>query len=179
MILSHDGRPTPPSDVSRRLAEIHPRLGIQVTAIPGAGVTSHWWSFTLRWAPEDPRWGMIQQGVMSPSDAYDIIGQLPRDAGVDEAYGYFVQAAKAIRSPADREAILSRAAQWLEEPFEQMKAEQVALVEEAAGDLYRGHFVSTAAEAAKPVVAEGPIKRKAGRPKGSKSWHTKIREAQK
>jgi len=146
-VLGHDGLPTPPSDVVRRLAQIHPRLGCKLLRAPGE--EGHWWGFTLTWAPEDERWGMIQRGVLSPSDAFDIIGQLPRDAGVDEAYGYFVQAARAIAGQSDRDAILARADQWLAEPFEQMKKEQVALIEEDADKLFRPHYVSTPERAAK------------------------------
>ena len=178
MIVGPDFQPVPPSDIARRLAQIHPRLGIKVCRLPGVE-GGHWWAYTLAWAPEDPRWQMVVVGQADPGDAYDIIGQLPREAGVDEAYGYFVQAAKAIQGQADKDAILGRAAKWLEEPFEAAKAEQRDLIEEDASRLFRGHYVSTVEEAAKPVVAEGPIKRKAGRPKGSKSWHTKIREAAK
>lgn len=135
MLIGTDFQPVAPSAITRRLSEINPRLGLKVVRQPGADEAEYWWAFTLAWASTDPRWQMIQRGDMGANEAYDIIGQLPRDAGVDEAYGYFVQSAKAIQTPADKEAILARAAQWAEEPFEQAKAEQVALVAEDADQL--------------------------------------------
>lgn len=178
MIVGADFQPVPPSDITRRLAQISPRLGVKVCRLPGVE-GGHWWAYTLAWDANDPRWTRVIHGECGPDEAFDIIGQLPRDAGVEEAYGYFVQAAKAIQGQADKDAILERAVKWLDAPFEAAKAEQRDLVEEDAAKLFRGHYVSTVEEAAKPVVEDGPIKRKAGRPKGSKSWFTKIREAAK
>lgn len=160
-LVGRDGQPTPPSEVVRRLEQVNPRLGVRVQRIPGQ--EGYWWAFTLAWASEDPRWQLVQRGDMSPDSTFDIIGQLPRDAGVDEAYGYFVASAKAIHDQGDRDAILARAERWAQEPFEQLKAEAGQAVEEAAEELFRGPKVATGRPRGRPKGSKDKVKRKAAR----------------
>lgn len=86
ILLNERGTPEPSPDIQRRLRAIHPRLSLKyVTAAP-----SHW-AVTLGWDDSDPRNERVRTGKLPIGSAYDIIGYLPMDAGVDDAPGYLAR----------------------------------------------------------------------------------------
>lgn len=83
ILLNERGNPEPSPDIQRRLGAIHPRLSLKYVEV----APSHW-AVTLGWDDGDPRKERVRNGTLDIASAYDIIGYLPMDAGVDDAPGY-------------------------------------------------------------------------------------------
>lgn len=88
------GIPQPPSDVTRRLREVHPGAGLLHT--PHAGPQ---WAITLAWAADDPRWALVQSQAVNPNRTFDIIGYLPYDCAVDHAPSYLARVFRTSSRP--------------------------------------------------------------------------------
>lgn len=84
------GRPEPPSAVVARLKEVSPLLEMQFVGIPVAGELRFWWTVMGKWRSDDPRWQSVQQGLLTPEDAYDLVCQLPADCSPDQAVDYLL-----------------------------------------------------------------------------------------
>lgn len=83
MLVNGMGRPEPSPELQRRLAAITP--GLQLRLLNGIGSR---WSVTLAWGPQDRRWQWVQEERYDPASAFDIIGYLPLDCGMDQAAPY-------------------------------------------------------------------------------------------
>lgn len=83
MLVNSVGRPEPSPELQRRLAAITP--GLQLRLLNGVGSR---WSVTLAWGPQDRRWRWVQEEKYDPASAFDIIGYLPLDCGIDQAAPY-------------------------------------------------------------------------------------------
>lgn len=85
MLLDVVGRPALPAGLLERLAQIHPRLGVNWVPHP---VRLWSWALTYNWGPEDKQWERVQSGRVRPEDAWDLIAHLPIDCPIDEAVGF-------------------------------------------------------------------------------------------
>lgn len=94
-IISVDGNPVPPSEMVARVKQIHPRLGIRFMDMSYHGEGQKYWAVTMDWDNNDKRMRQVAEGKMSPDSAFDILGYLPLDCSIDEAYGYLVNNFKA------------------------------------------------------------------------------------
>jgi hypothetical protein len=83
VLLNSAGQPEPPTDVVKRLRALHAGLHLKFLEY-----TAQHWAVCMSWNAEDRRWERVQQGEIGPASAYDIIGYLPLDCGVDEAPAY-------------------------------------------------------------------------------------------
>jgi hypothetical protein len=83
VLLNSAGQPEPPTDVVKRLRALHAGLHLKFLEY-----TAQHWAVCMSWNAEDRRWERVQQGKIGPASAYDIIGYLPLDCGVDEAPAY-------------------------------------------------------------------------------------------
>lgn len=90
MLYNAAGRPEPSSDVVARLRDISPLLELRFVGAPVAGEMRQWWTVVGKWRSDDPRWRSVQEGLLTPNDAYDLVCQLPLDCSADEAVGYLV-----------------------------------------------------------------------------------------
>lgn len=86
LILNERGIPEAPSEIRRRVRQVHGALDVRW--IGGR------WAITYDWPPEDQRRQMIREGTMAPDDAYDCFAWLPADCSADDAYGYIVRSFK-------------------------------------------------------------------------------------
>lgn len=83
VLLNAAGTPEPPSDTVRRLAAIHPDLGVQFNP-----QTPQHWMITMQWPRQDRRWEMVQRQEISGEKTFSILGFLPMDCPVDQAPAY-------------------------------------------------------------------------------------------
>lgn len=81
-IIGLDGQPLGPADITQRLKQIDPSLGLRY--IYGMKL----WAVTHKWSLMDPRRELIQRGDFNPEDDCDAVAWLPEDCSVDEAFGY-------------------------------------------------------------------------------------------
>ncbi len=87
VLVTPGGVPVPPPSVSKRLAEISPRLSVQWMS----GAHKPYWALFVRWMPEDPRWEHVRSGQMPESAARDIEQMFPSDCGTEEMVAYVEQ----------------------------------------------------------------------------------------
>lgn len=87
VVLNDKGRPEAPSDLQRRLGQVHPRLFLRHVEAADAV-----WAVCMRWDETDPRFGEVQSQVIDPERSFDIIGYLPRDCSLMEAPAYLDRA---------------------------------------------------------------------------------------
>jgi hypothetical protein len=104
IVLNPLGQPQPPSDIVRRLRQVHPALGLKFYQ-PGVGASA--WALTWRWPDADPRREYIRRGQMAADADYDILTWLPLDCPVDQAAGY-VERALAHHPREDIKSLVSR-----------------------------------------------------------------------
>jgi hypothetical protein len=83
VVLNDKGRPEAPSDLQRRLGQVHPRLFLRHVQAADAV-----WAVCMRWDETDLRFGDVQSQVLDPERSFDIIGYIPRDCSVQEAPAY-------------------------------------------------------------------------------------------
>lgn len=83
VVLNDKGRPEAPSELQRRLGQVHPRLFLRHVEMADAV-----WAVCMRWDEHDPRFGEVQSQVLDPERSFDIIGYIPRGCGLNEAPGY-------------------------------------------------------------------------------------------
>lgn len=87
VILNARGNPEPPTDIQKRISNIHERLSLRFLE----GTLKSHWAIIMEWAKNDKRRRWIKEENMDPDRAYDIIGYLPVDCSVDEAAGYLAK----------------------------------------------------------------------------------------
>ena len=80
VVLNDKGRPEAPSDLQRRLGQVHPRLFLRYVESADAV-----WGICMRWDEHDPRFGEVQSQILDPDRSFDLIGFLPRGCSLDEA----------------------------------------------------------------------------------------------
>lgn len=83
VVLNDKGRPEAPSDLQRRLGQVHPRLFLRHVEMADAV-----WAVCMRWDEHDPRFGEVQSQVLDPERSFDIVGYLPRGCDAQEAPAY-------------------------------------------------------------------------------------------
>lgn len=83
VVLNDKGRPEAPSELQRRLGQVHPRLFLRHVQT-GDEV----WAVCMRWDEHDPRFGEVQSQVIDPDRTFDIIGYIPRACSLQEAPAY-------------------------------------------------------------------------------------------
>ncbi len=81
-LLNEAGDPVVPPSVAARLAQIDERLGCVWHRALRA------FAFTLRWPQGDERWAMVQSGELPEDAAFQIIGYMPADAGIDDVASF-------------------------------------------------------------------------------------------
>jgi hypothetical protein len=91
LLVNLAAEPIPPSDILRRLKQVHPALGLKFYE-PGAGVSS--WAVTWKWRDDDPRRERIRRQEIPPDADIDIIAWLPLGCSVDEAAGFVERAVR-------------------------------------------------------------------------------------
>lgn len=89
LILNERGVPEAPTEIRRRVRQIHEALDVRFIGESFA--------VTYDWPLDDPRRQMIRCGEMSEGDAFDCFAWLPKDCAVDEAYGFIVRSFKSWR----------------------------------------------------------------------------------
>lgn len=87
VVLNDRGHPEAPSDLQRRLGQVHPRLFLRY--IDSADTV---WAICLRWDETDRRFGEVQSQVIDPDRSFDIIGYLPKQCSLHEAPAYLERA---------------------------------------------------------------------------------------
>lgn len=87
IVLNDRGHPEAPSDLQRRLGQVHPRLFLRYVDAADAV-----WAMCLRWDEHDPRFGEVQSQVIDPDRSFDIIGYLPKDCSLMEAPAFIARA---------------------------------------------------------------------------------------
>ena len=87
VVLNDKGRPEAPSDLQRRLGQVHPRLFLRHVDAADAV-----WAVCMRWDEHDPRFGEVQSQVLDPERSFDIIGYLPRGCSLQEAPAHLERA---------------------------------------------------------------------------------------
>ena len=88
MILDTTCIPIPPSDITKRLKQVHPSLGMFF--VRNAASVS--WGFTETWGEFDPRREEIKKGTLAPDRDFDILGFAPVGVSQEEAFGYLTRA---------------------------------------------------------------------------------------
>lgn len=83
VILNALGRPEPSPEVTRRLLAID--RGLFLRHLPHLATQ---WAVCWSWPQNDRRWASVRDGSVDPAKAFDIVGYLPMDCGVDEAPAY-------------------------------------------------------------------------------------------
>ena len=118
VLLNSAGLPEPSPEVQRRLQAVDPHLKLQF--VKGAGPS---WAVSMRWHANDERWKRVQDGRADPNRAFDIIGYLPMDCGVDEAPAYLV---RMLRDYPKQEVqnMVERVAQWNKQDAGKAEVEQ-------------------------------------------------------
>jgi hypothetical protein len=111
VVLGPRGLPEPPTDIVRRLQQIHPRLSLIYQEQYSGG---YHWAVILGWPEGDERYKYIQSGELPPGSDYDILCWLPADCSVDEAYGYVVRSFRA-GSREEARQLVDRAHKWNED----------------------------------------------------------------
>lgn len=86
ILVNAAGNPEPNTEILRRLAQIHPDLGLQFSA-----VTPQHWMVTMQWPKHDRRWELVQQQQISGDATYTILGWLPLDCPVDQAPSFIAR----------------------------------------------------------------------------------------
>lgn len=84
ILVNPRGLPEPPSDIQRRLRQIHE--GLSLVYSPAS--TGHCWLITLAWASDDPRHAMVQRQEISGEALWDNIGNVPLTVRLDDMPGY-------------------------------------------------------------------------------------------
>jgi hypothetical protein len=123
LILNDRGTPEPPTEMQRRLGQIHPSLHLRY--VPDG------WAVAERWREDDPRRGMIRCGDMNPGDDWDMLAQLPHDCSPNEAYGFIVNALRRSSKESMRD-LLDRVHHWNDEQTKRNAAPTVEYAEELA-----------------------------------------------
>jgi len=83
VILNERGNPVPPTEVQKRLKDIHSRLSLRFME---GSLKSHW-AITMDWTKKDPRHAKNDR----KDRAFDIIGYLPVGCSIDEAPAYLAK----------------------------------------------------------------------------------------
>ena len=91
LVLNQLGLPEPPTEIVRRLKQIHPAFGLKFYR-PAAA--SSLWALTWQWADNDPRRSYIRRGEIAPDADYDILAWLPLDCSVEQAAAYVERAVR-------------------------------------------------------------------------------------
>jgi hypothetical protein len=87
MLVTPLGEPVPPQSVVSLLAAVDERLTIKwVPSVAGA-----YWAICEAWRRGDPRWELVQQGLMRESEAFDILKMLPPDCPAEQAEGILMR----------------------------------------------------------------------------------------
>lgn len=166
LILTDRGDPSPPSDIVRRLQQVHESLGLRWCG--------HAWGLTYRWRADDPRRAMMQSGELSPEHDHDILVYLPTDCSAEEAFGYMERAVTRnwmgrddIRQLCDRlfhyneQVVKHRAADVLAYGDELIAANRTGIANELGGAAVKPVFLNDATQ--KPTGAVSNRKRRKGR----------------
>ena len=105
MILNAGGRPTPPSDIVKRLKQVADFLDLKFIRNPeGTG----WWAITADWPATSDKQKFVQEGSISADEAFDAICFLPLDCPAEQAFGYFVRAVQTFPSRPDVTGLMGR-----------------------------------------------------------------------
>lgn len=83
VLVNAAGNPQANSEIVRRLAQIHPDLGLKFSA-----TTPQHWMLTMQWPKTDRRWELVQKQEISGEATYTILGWLPLDCPVEQAPSY-------------------------------------------------------------------------------------------
>lgn len=84
-ILGGDGQPVPPTDITERLARIHPSYHLRWFRDGGC------WALAWTWLANDDRREMVRDGGMSEDDAWDAIAFAPAEVSAEDAYGLLIR----------------------------------------------------------------------------------------
>lgn len=87
VVLNDKGRPEAPSELQRRLGQVHPHLFLRYVEAADAV-----WAVCMRWDEHDPRFGEVQSQIIDPERSFDIIGYIPRACSLQEAPSYLERA---------------------------------------------------------------------------------------
>ena len=112
MIYGLDHQPVPPSEIVRRIKQVHPSLGLKWA--PGCFWSEKRqrmvdsWAITEEWPENDRRRQQARDGKLPLDECHDIIVFLPEDCSADEAYGYIVNKMVANRGKESIKKLLER-----------------------------------------------------------------------
>jgi hypothetical protein len=103
----------PPKHLVDRFKAVDDRLGLKFVQFPIADSTNvnsiRHWAIVMNWREDDKRREWIQRGEMPASAAFDVLGYLPIDCSVHEAFTYFERMATGqLRDGRDVEKLVSR-----------------------------------------------------------------------
>lgn len=136
VVLSHRGTPEPSSEIQRRLRAVHPRLFLRYVEVFDAH-----WALCMRWDDNDRRFSDVQDQIIDPDRAFDIIGYLPMACSADQAPAYIERSLR--QYPMDE---VRRIADFVENY--NASAPVMAAMDEAIAD-----------------VLDNPVAKKRGRPR--------------
>lgn len=132
MILNLEGRPEASSEIVRRLKQIGPTLDLRYVRYPDPEGNQHArWALIEAWNENDPRRRMIQDGLLPPDSAFDILGYLPIDCNPNDAFGYIVGALRSDPSTRYRRH-LEQVDRYNENILKEAKEEMVDLAADLA-----------------------------------------------
>lgn len=84
MLLTDEGIPSAPPDITTRLHRIDPKLDLKfVPRFDG-----NWWGVVARWEENDPRRRFIQSGDMATDSDFDLVCYIPLDCPADNVPPY-------------------------------------------------------------------------------------------
>lgn len=128
-LISLDGTPTPPTEIVGRIKQIHPRLDLRFSDTSYHGEGHKYWAVVMEWEENDKRRRLVKEGRLPLNSAYDVLGYLPLDCPVDQAYGYLVNNFKA------RPMTAGKLIEWVHKYNENVTASAMEPVNEYAEEV--------------------------------------------
>jgi hypothetical protein len=135
ILITRHEEAIPNAEMLKRFRAVDPRLGLRLVVYPmrdQANTNEHkTWAITYQWADDDKRRQMIARGQMAEDGDFDVLGWLPKDCSVEEAFSYFERTAKGLgRERGDMDRILNRLHHFNAQATEEAKKETHELAEE-------------------------------------------------
>ena len=155
----------PPKLLVERFARVDDRLGLKFVQFPIADSTNvnsiRHWAIVIHWREDDARRQWIQRGEIPASAAFDVLGYLPIDCSVQEAFTYFERMATGqLRDGRDVANMVSRLhlfnAEVKKEVMQPVMDKANELIEDNIGTLFaaEGKSIPKVVMSGKPLPAD-------------------------
>lgn len=127
------GEAIPPTEIIARLKQVDERLDLKLFRVPmldGPNVNAiEQWAIVVNWLGDDPRHAMVERGDLG-NNRWDILGMIPLDCSVQDAFSYFEKKAIQHRDKRDIAKMAERAAYYNLDVTKKIKEEYADAAEE-------------------------------------------------